>query len=193
MENLNPSINLNSSPYPLGLNRRGCSRGIASGLDQSLGLPAKANPLADVIGQTGPQSLQSYFNQSTQPKLTQPYFVLNPRVRKLRHTSPLLINGLSFLTRGLRLKCYQFWRCFAPYQRSPSLRPRATLGLKGTAATVRRLRSVAVSHRSPLPLLGFVLQHLARRTSITVCALIILKGVRVKVRTQRTLLQPIGG
>src|SRR4030042_5339432 len=97
MENLRPSICLNTFACTLGFDRRrGYPAGLSLDLGQPLGLPTKAYPLADVIGQTRPQSLQSYFNQSTQPKLTQPHFVLNPRVRKLRHTSPLLINGLSF-------------------------------------------------------------------------------------------------
>jgi hypothetical protein len=191
MENLKRSINLISSPYPPALNRRGYSTGIASGLGQSLGFPAKANPLADIIGQTGPQGLQSYLNQPTQPKLTQPDFVLNPRVRKLRHASPLLIDGLSFRRPHLRLKRCHLWRRFAPDQRSSSFRPRATLSLKPTNPTVRSPRSVAASQRSSLPFLSFIKQHLACGTSITVSARIILKGLRVKVRTYSTLLQPI--
>src|SRR4030042_2032676 len=180
MENLKPSINLNSSPYPLGLNRRGYSTGVGSGLDQSLGLPAKTNPLADVIGQTGPQGLQSYLNQPTQPKLTQPDFVLNPRVRKLRHAGPLLIDGLSLWRCHLGLKRCQFRGLFAPDQRSPSFRPRATLGLKRTNPTVRSPRSVAASQRSSLAFLSFIKQRLAAGTSITVSARIILNALRVK-------------
>src|SRR4030043_766056 len=143
MENLKTSINLNSSPYLLGLHRRGYSTGLALGLGQSLGLPAKANPLADIIGQTGPQGLQRYLNQPTQPKLTQPDFVLNPGIWKLRHAGPLLIDGLSFRRPHLGFKRRQFRGLFAPAQRSPSFRPRATLGLKRTNPTVRNPRSVA--------------------------------------------------
>src|SRR4030065_565036 len=153
MENLKRSINLNSSPYPPTLNRRGYSTGTASGLGQSLGLPAKANPLADIIGQTGPQGLQRYLNQPTQPKLTQPDFVLNPRVRKLRHAGPVLIEGLSFRRPHLGLKRCQFRGLFAPDQRSPSFRPRATLGLKRTNPTLRSPPPVAGSQRSSLPFL----------------------------------------
>ena len=192
MENLKPSINLNSSPYLLGLNRRGYSTGLALGLDQSPGLPAKANPLADVIGQTGPQGFQSHLNQSTQPKLTQPNFVLNPRIRKLCHAGPLLIDGLSFRRLHLGLKRCHLWRLFTPYQRPPSFRPRTTLSLKRTNPTVRSLGSVAASQRSSLPFLSFIKQPLACGTSIAVCAPIILKGLGVKVRTHSTLLQPIG-
>src|SRR4030043_100122 len=176
MNNLKLSINLNSSLYPLGLNPRGYSTGFALGLGQSLGLPAKANPLADVIGQTGPQGLQRHLSQPTQPKLTQPNFVLNPRIRKFRHPSPLLIDGLSFRHLHLRLKCNHFWRLFAPYQRSPSLRPRATLGLKRTSPTVRSLGSVAVSQCRSLPLLSFIGPYLARGTSTTVTVPIVLKS-----------------
>src|SRR3990172_6109703 len=192
MENLGSSVNLNSPLYPPGINRRGYSTSIASGLGQSLGPPAKANPLTDVIGQAGPQGLQRYLNQPTHPKLAQPNFVLNPRVRKLRHPSPLLIDGLRFRRLHLRLESDDFWRCFAPYHRSPSLRPRAALGLKLTCPTVRGLGSVTVSQHSSLSLLGFISQYLACRTSITVGVPIILKGLWVKVRTHSKLLQPMG-
>src|SRR4030042_2865525 len=110
MKNLRPSINLNSSLSPSGVNPKGYSTGFPLGLSQSPRLPAKTNPLTDVIGQTGPQGLQSHLSQPTQPKLTQPNFVLNPRVRKLRHTTPLLIDGLSFRRLHFRLKCYYLWR-----------------------------------------------------------------------------------
>src|SRR4030042_2981030 len=136
MKNLKHPIKFISSPYPSGVNRRSYPTSIASGLGQLSGLPAKANPLADVIGQTGPQGLQRYLSQPTQPKLTQPNFVLNPRVRKLRHAGPLLIDLLSFRRPHLGLKRCQFRGLFAPDQRSPSFRPRATLGLKRTNPTV---------------------------------------------------------
>src|SRR5512136_2054702 len=139
INNLKLSINPHSSANPLDLNPRGYSTGLALGLSQSLGLPAKPYPLANVIGQTGPQRLQSDLSQPTQPKLTQPYFVLNPGVRKFRHTRPLLIDGLSFRRLHLRLKCHHLWRPFAPYQRSTSLRPRTTLDLKLTPSTLRSL------------------------------------------------------
>ena len=191
MNNLKLSINLNSSLPPGGFNPRGHSTGFALGLGQSLGLPAKANPLADVIGQTDPQGLQSYLGQPTQPKLTQPNFVLNPRVGKLRHTSPLLIDGLSFRRLHLCLKCYDLWRRFAPYQRSASLRPRATLRLKLTYPTLRSLGPVTTPQRRCLPLPSFISQHLARGTSVTVSTPILLKGLRVKIRTHSTLPQTI--
>src|SRR4030042_1516182 len=106
---------------------------------------------------------------------------LNPRIGKFRHASALLIDGLSFRRLHLRLKCYQLWRRFAPYQRSPSLRPRATLGPKLTPPTPRSLGSVATPQRSSLSSLGFIKQHIARRTSITISASIILKALRVKL------------
>src|SRR5271157_1325011 len=137
MENLHPLTNLIPPPYPLNFNRRGRSTSFPSCRSQLLRLPAKANPWADVIGQAGPQGLQCYLCQSSQPKLAQPNLVLNPRVRKLRHPSPLLVNGLSFRRLHLRLKSDDFWRCFAPYQRSPSLRPRTALSLKLTCPTLR--------------------------------------------------------
>ena len=158
VNNLKLSINLHSSISPLDLYPRGYSSGLASGLGQPLRLPAKANPLADVIGQTSPQGLQSDLGQATQPKLTQPYFVLNPRIRKFRHPRPLLIDSLSFRRLHLRLKCYHLWRRSAPYQRSASLRPRATLSLKLTPSTLRSLSSVATPQRRSLLLLRFIKQ-----------------------------------
>src|SRR4030042_4273648 len=163
MENLKPSMNLVSSPYPLGLNQRGYSTGLPSGLGQLLGLPAKTNPLADIIGQADPHGFQSHLDQTPQTKLTQPHFILNPRIRKFRYPSPLFIDGLSFRRLHLGLKGCHLGRRFAPYPRSASLRPGATLGLKGTAPTVRSLRSVAASQRSSLSFLGFIQQHLASR------------------------------
>src|SRR4030042_4169856 len=192
MENLHLLTNLTPLPYPLGLNRRGYSTGFPSCRSQFLRLPAKAYPLADVIGQTGPQGFQSHLDQPTQPKLAQSNFVLNPRIGKFRHTSPLLIDGLSFRRLHLGLKRCQFRGLFAPDQRSPSLRPRATLGLKLTSPTLRSLGSVPAPQRSSLPLLSFIYQYLAPRTSITVSTPIILKGLRVKIQTHPTLLQPIG-
>src|SRR4030042_7187948 len=143
MENLKPSIKVISSSYPPGLNRRGDSTGLPSGLGQLLGPPAEANPLADVIGQASPHGFQSRLDQTTQAKLTQPNFVFDPRIGKLCHPSPLFIDGLSFRRLHLGLKCGHLGRRFTPYPRSPSLRPRATLGLKGTAPPVRNLRSAA--------------------------------------------------
>ena len=154
MENLRPSICLNSFAYLLSFDRsRDYLAGLSLDLGQPLGLPAKAYPLADVIGQTSPHGFQGHFNQSTQTELTQPNFILNPRIGKFRHSGPLLIDSLSFRRLHLGLKGCYLRRRLAPYHRSPSLRSRATLGLKGTAAALRRLRSVAASHRSPLPLL----------------------------------------
>src|SRR3972149_6799514 len=180
MENLHPLTNLIPPPYPLGLNRRACSTGFPSCMGQLLRLPAEANPLADVVGQTSPHNFQSHLDQTTQAKLTQPNFIFDPRIGKLRHPSPLLIDGLSFRRLHLGLKGGHLARRFTPYHRSPSLRPRATLGLKATPPTVRNLRSVTASHRSSRSFLGLILKHLARGTSITVCALVILKGLRIK-------------
>ncbi len=177
VNNLKLSINLHSSISPLDLYPRGYSSGLASGLGQPLRLPAKANPLADVVGQTSPQGLQSDLGQTTQPKLTQPYFVLNPRVRKFRHPRPLLIDSLSLRRLHLRLKCYDLWRRSAPYQRLASLRPRATLRLKLTPSTLRSFGSVATPQRRSLLLLSFIEKYLARRASITISALIVLKGL----------------
>src|SRR5512139_41651 len=193
MENVKPSITLNSSPYPLGFNRRCYSAGLALGLSQSLGPPAKPNPLTDVISQTSPQGFQSYLSQPTQPKLTQSNFILNPRIRKFRHTGALLVNLLSLRRLHLCLKRLQFRALSAPDQRSPSSRPRTTLGLKRTSPTVRSSRSVAAPQRSSLSFLSFIKQHFPRGTSITVSARIILKCLWVKLRTHATLLQPIRG
>src|SRR3990170_843277 len=191
MENLPLLTNLIPSPYPLGLSRRGCSTGFSSDMGQLLRLPAEANPLADVVGQTSPHSFQSHLDQTTQAKLTQPNFIFDPRIGKLRHPSPLLIDGLSFRRLHLGLKGGHLGRRFTPYHRSPSLRPRATLGLKATPPTVRNLRSVAASHRSPRSFLRLIRQHFPRRTSTTVSTRIILKGLRVKVWTHPTLLHPL--
>src|SRR4030065_1334445 len=96
MEKLKPSINLLSPPSPPGLNQRGYSTRLASGLGQSLGPPAEANPLADVIGQTGPQGFHRPLDQTSQAKLAQPNFVLDRRFGTLRYAGRLPIDPLGF-------------------------------------------------------------------------------------------------
>src|SRR3972149_947368 len=105
METLKSSLNLwVLPPFYVSISPMGCPIGSASGLNQPSGFPAKTNPLTNVVSQTSPQSFHSNLDQTTQPKLAQPDFVLNPRVRKLRHAGPLLIDGLSFRHLHLRLE-----------------------------------------------------------------------------------------
>ena len=190
MKSLRPSIKSSCfSSLGLDANQWDCSSRSILGLNQSLGPPAESNPLADVIGQTGPQGFHRHLEQTTQAKLPQPDFVLDPGIRKFRHPSPLLVDLASF--RGLHLcfKGCQRRRLLSAHQGAPSSRPRATLGLKRTDLTIRCPSPVTTMQPTPFPFLSFVKQHLTPGTPIPICAHVIRECLGIKFRTFPATLQ----
>ena len=130
---------------------------------QALGFPAKTNPLANIIREASPQSLQAHFDHSAQPKLTQSKFLFDPGVGKLCYPSSLLIDLLSLFGLHLHFKRSQWSGLVQAQQRAPFFTPRTAASLKRAAPTIRGPRAVAPFHPAFLPLLGFKLQRLACR------------------------------
>ena len=63
---------------------------------QPLRSPDQANPLLNVINQTGPEGLPSDFAQPAQAKLTQADFLFDPGVGEFGNPGSLFINLSSF-------------------------------------------------------------------------------------------------
>jgi|SRR5688572_8050214 len=69
-----------------------------------LGSPSQSDPLLDVVGQTDPQALGLYFDQSAQPELAEAELLLDPRVDKLCNLRTLAINLPGFWSLHFREK-----------------------------------------------------------------------------------------
>ena len=69
-----------------------------------LGSPSQSDPLLDVVGQTDPQALGLYFDQSAQSELAEAELLLDPRVDKLCNLRTLAINLLGLCSLHFREK-----------------------------------------------------------------------------------------
>src|SRR5215831_2239166 len=180
------------NPWPLGLGSEHHPKvGFFNSLSmsQSLGLPTKTNPLANIVGEASPQGFQTHFDHTAQAKLAQPHLLFNPGVGKLGYPGSLFIDLLGLFGLHLRFKRNQLSGFVPAQQRAAFFTPRTTASLKPTVPTIRGPRPVTPLNPASLPLLCFKVQKLIGRTGVTVRTRIIAEGLRIKLRAHSVALQ----